>query len=136
MFMDTRKVTGALLAAGLGGALLVPFAAPAQAVEVDLEARMQSTSAFPHAHGHAEYESDASGREFEISIAGVPGLSGDRLTVRVQGDLVGRVTVNSSGRAHLDKHSGVPRMAADDVVRVRTAAERLVAHGTLHPDHN
>jgi hypothetical protein len=136
MLIDGLTIAGALLGAGLAGTLLVPLAAPAQAVEVDLEARMQSTAAFTHARGHAEYESDSSGREFEITVAGVRGLSGHRLTVRVQGDLVGRMTVSSAGRAHLHEHSGVPGMAADDVVRVRTASDRLVTHGTLHPDHD
>jgi hypothetical protein len=134
MSMDRRRLTGSRLAAGFAGALLVPLAAPAQAAEVDLEAHMRSTAAFPNARGHAEYESDSNGREFEISIAGVRALAGHRLIVRMHGDFVGRMTVGSLGRAHLDRHSGVPRMAAGTVVRVRTGSGRLVTYGTLHRD--
>jgi hypothetical protein len=134
MFIDRRRITGGLLAAGFSGALLVPLAAPAQAAEVDLDAQMQSTAAFPNARGHAEYESDSSGREFEISIAGVRALAGATVVVRVHGDLVGRMTVSSLGQAHLDRHSGVPSMQAGDVVRVRTGGGRLVTYGTLHRD--
>ena len=75
MSMDRRRITGTLLAAGFAGALVIPLAAPAQAVEVDLEGQMHSTAAFPNARGHAEYESDSNGREFEISIAGVQALA-------------------------------------------------------------
>ena len=134
MSMDRRRITGTLLAAGFAGALVIPLAAPAQAVEVDLEGQMHSTAAFPNASGHAEYESDSNGREFEISIAGVQALAGHRVTVRVHGDLVGRMTVGSLGRAHLDRHSGVPAMTAGDVVRERTGSSRLVTYGTLHRD--
>jgi hypothetical protein len=122
---------GSLTAAGLTTGLV---AAPAQAAEVDLAARMHSTNAYPNAHGHAEYESDNDGREFEISLAGVRRLAGHRVTVRVHGDIVGRMTVNQYGRAHLERNSGVPRMTAGNVVRVRTASGKLVSYGTLHRD--
>lgn len=134
MFIKPRGLTGALLTAGFAGALLVPLAAPAQATEVDLEGRMHSATAFPNARGHAEYENDNDGREFDITIAGVRALAGDRVTVRVHGTFVGRMTVGSLGRAHLERHSGVPNMTAGNVVRVRTAAGRLVTYGTLHRD--
>jgi hypothetical protein len=134
MFMGRRTITGSLLTTGFAVALLVPLTARAQAAEVDLEARMHSTAAFPNARGHAEYESESDGREFEISIAGVRALAGRHVIVRVHGDFVGRMTVGSLGRAHLDVHSGVPTMGAGDVVGVRTGAGRLVAYGTLHRD--
>lgn len=129
-----RGIRGSLLAAGCAGALLVPLAAPAQAAEVDLDARMHSTAAFPNAGGFAEYESDRSGREFEVFLSGVRSLHGKRLAVRVHGALVGRMTVGAGGRAHLDRHSGVPTMSAGDVVRVRTPGGVLVSSGQLHPD--
>jgi hypothetical protein len=134
MFTDGRRIRGGLLAAGCAGALLVPLAVPAQAAEIDLEARMHSTTAFPNARGHAEFENENSGNEFEISIAGVRALAGTRVVVRVHGDVVGRMTVGTLGRAHMDKHSGVPGMTAGDVLRVRTGAGRLVTYGTLHVD--
>jgi hypothetical protein len=134
MFTDGRRISGGLLAAGCAGALLVPLAVPAQAAEIDLEARMHSTTAFPNARGHAEFENENSGNEFEISIAGVRALAGTRVIVRVHGDFVGRMTVGPLGRAHMDKHSGVPSMTEGNVVRVRTGGGRLVTSGTLHRD--
>ena len=134
MSRTRRTITGGLLAVGCSGALLVPVTVPAQAAEVELESRMRPTAAFPNARGHAEYEKDSDGREFEISIAGVRKLAGRRVVVRVHGDFVGRMTVGPLGRAHLEKHSGVPRMAAGNVVRVRTLPGRLVTYGTLRRD--
>jgi hypothetical protein len=134
MFTNTRNMARGLLAAGFTSALLVPLAAPAHAAEVDLQARMHSTLAFPNARGHAEHESHSSGRKFEISIAGVRALAGHRVTVRVHGTVVGRMTVGSSGRAHLNRHSGAPRMGAGNLVRVRTGSGRLVTSGILRRD--
>lgn len=134
MITAQHRITAALLGAGVAGALVVPIAVPAQAAQVDLEARMHSTVAFPHAGGYAEYESVNGVREFDLFISGVRTLAGKRLTVRVHGDLVGRVTVGPGGRAHLDRHSGVPTMSVGNVVRVRTPAGRLVAYGVLHRD--
>jgi hypothetical protein len=134
MTMLRSRILVGVLTAGVAGVLVVPIAAPARAAEVDLEAGMHSTAAFPNARGHAEYESDSGGREFEISIAGVRDLAGHRVVVRVHGDLVGRMTVGDAGRAHLERHSGVPRMGAGDVVRVRTTSGRLVTYGALHRD--
>lgn len=95
---------------------------------------MHATTHFPNVRGRVEYESDSFGREFEISIAGLRSLAGKRVIVRVHGTLVGRMTVGTLGRAHLERHSGVPRMTAGDVVRVRTPEGRLVTYGTLHRD--
>jgi hypothetical protein len=44
------------------------------------------------------------------------------------------MTVGPLGRAHMDKHSGVPSMTEGNVVRVRTGGGRLVTSGTLHRD--
>lgn len=121
-------VTG-LAATGLAAGLT---AAPAQAAEAELDATMHTTATQPNVRGHAEYDNEASGREFEISLAGIKGLNGHRVIVRVHGDLVGKMTVNQQGRAHLDKHSGVPSMAAGNVVRVRTGSGALVTYGSLH----
>lgn len=122
---------GGLATTGLAAGVA---AAPAQAAEIDLAARMHATAGYPNARGHAEYENDHEGREFEITLAGIKALAGHRVTVRVHGDFVGKMTVNRYGRAHLDRHSGVPRMAAGNVIRVRTGSGKLVSYGTLHRD--
>ena len=137
MFVNRSRIAGGLLAGGAVGAVLVPLAAPAQAVEVDLEARMVSTAAYPNARGHAEYEAENGAREFEIHVRGVRSLAGKLLTVRVHGDFVGRMRVGPYGRAHLERHHGVPGMAAGHVVRVRTPSGNLVTRGVLRlADHH
>lgn len=134
--MFRNGLVGGVLATVATGALVLPLAAPAGAVEVDLEAGMHATAAFPNARGHAEYESDSHGREFDISVAGIKALAGKQVTVRVHGDFVGRMTVRADGRAHLDKHSGVPKVSKGDAVRVRTGSGTLVTYGTFHVDQN
>ncbi|HET7067337.1 MAG TPA: hypothetical protein VFI21_07025 [Nocardioides sp.] len=134
MSTTQHRLLVGLLAAGPSGILLVPMAAPVQAAEVDLETQMHSTAALPRAGGYAEYESDRSGREFEIFISGVRSLHDKRLTVRVHGTFVGKMRVDQGGRAHMDRHSGVPKMVPGNVVRVRTPGGRLVSIGTLHRD--
>lgn len=133
MFINRKRLAGGLVAVGTTGALLVPVTAPAQAVEVDLTARMHPTAAFPNARGHAEYEAEHGDREFELSIAGVRALHGKRVIVRVHGTFVGSMVVSQYGRAHLDRHTTV-RMSVGNVVRVRTGSGRLVTYGTFHRD--
>lgn len=134
MLANRNRISRVLVAVGAGGALLVPLAAPAQAAEVELAARMVHTARFPHVHGSAEYDAENGHREFDIHLAGIPGrLNGRLLTVRVHGTFVGRMRVSTTGRAHLDRHTAV-MMRAGNVVRVRTPSGSLVTYGTLHRD--
>lgn len=136
MFVSRSRITGGLLAVGVASALLVPLASPAQAAEVELEARMVHTARFPSAHGRAEYDAENGHREFEIHLAGLPHrLHGRLVTVRVHGALVGRMRVQSTGRAHLDRTTGVV-IDAGNVVRVRAPSGRVVSYGTLRLDHD
>jgi hypothetical protein len=128
-----RRVLYLLTAAGLATTGVV-VASPAQAAEVELDARMHATSAYPNARGEAEYDAERGRREFDMSIAGVRSLAGKRLTVRVHGDFVGKMTVNRYGRAHLERHSGVPKTSVGNVVRVRTSSGKLVSYGTFYRD--
>lgn len=124
----------ALAATGLtAAALTVAASVPAQAATgQDLDARLRATAAQPAAHGHAEYDVDRTGREIEVRVLGLKGLAGQRLTVRVHGDLVGNLTVNRYGSAHLDHETGVPAMSAGQVIKVRTSSGTLVSRGRLH----
>ncbi|HET8560498.1 MAG TPA: hypothetical protein VFL69_08285 [Marmoricola sp.] len=131
--MRSLTIAGAVL----GGLLLAPLASPAQAAdEHELTARMGATAAYPQARGHADYESGEGHREFEVTLRGLASLAGRRITVRVHGDLVGRTVVRPSGWAHLERHRGVPGMAAGDVVRVRRGDGVLVSAGRLHREHD
>ena len=137
MQMRRSQIAGALLAVGTGAAtVLVPVAAPAQAAEVDCYAHMNSTTAYPNAHGGTRYESHTDWREFEIHVAGIQNLAGKRLVVRAHGALVGRMRVSQYGRAHLYRHTGVPSMQGGDRIRVRTKAGTLVTSGTLRNMHH
>lgn len=113
---------------------LVLTSAPAQAAYTGthLHARMSSTSAYPHCYGGARYESHSGWREFEINLHGIRSLSGKTVIVRVHGAFVGRMRVHADGYAHLYRNSGVPTMAADNIVRVRTKSGTLVSSGRLH----
>jgi hypothetical protein len=128
-----RRVAMVAIAGLTAGGLAVAAGVPAQAaVARDLDARMRATPTQPQAHGHAELDADRTGREFEVRVAGLKGLAGHRLTVRVHGDVVGKMTVRRTGRAHLDRKAGVPAMSAGDVVKVRTSSGTVVSRGTLH----
>lgn len=102
---------------------------------VDLEAHLVRSAAFPGAHGKADYEAEHGTRHFDIEIH-VARLHNRVVTVRVHGTMVGRMRVNSHGYAYLERHSGVPTMAAGNVVRIRTLKGMLVSHGTLHWDND
>ena len=96
---------------------------------------MTSTSYCPRAHGGAWYESHSGRREFEIHVWGLKRLAGKRVTVRVHGALVGRMLVSARGGAHLDRHGGVPAMAAGNRVRV-TWSGHLASSGRLRGMHH
>jgi hypothetical protein len=125
------RVAGMLLAVLALTAGLLVTTAPAQAVDVDLHARMHATAAYPNAHGGAWYEGHHGSREFGIGISGIKKLAGKRVTVTVHGSFVGRMWVSRYGTAHLYRHSGVPRCSGGDVVRVKTRSGKLVSYGTL-----
>ena len=133
MLSTRSRVAVSLFAVGATGALLIPMAVPAQAAGADLEGPMVGSAAFPGAHGKADYEAEHGTRHFDIELH-VARLHNKLVTVRVHGTLVGRMRTDSHGYAHLDKRSGVPTMAAGNMVRVRTTSGRLVSHGTLHWD--
>ena len=132
--LRTWLAVGGLTTASLG--LVGVASSAAQASEIDLEASMGASAGFPAAHGHAEYDADASHREFDLSVGGLQSLAGHRVVVRVHGDVVARPTVGPRGHVHVDRHAGVPRVAAGNVVRLRTSSGTLVSSGTfrVHPD--
>lgn len=133
MLSTRSRVAAGLVTVGTTSALLVPMAVPAQAAGVDLEAHMMGSRAFPGAHGKADYEAEHGTRHFDIEMH-IARLHNRVVVVRVHGTFVGRMRVNSQGFGQLEKHSGVPMMAAGNVVRVRTMKGQLVSHGTLRPD--
>lgn len=126
----TRRQLHGTVAALSASALLLVGAGPARAADVELAARLHPAPRFHYATGHAEYESHHGGAEFEVHLAGVRRLHGQRLAVRVHGTFLGTMGVSSDGRAHLDRHTGV-RVRVGDIVRIRTHVGVLVAAGTF-----
>ena len=110
--------------------LLAPTTAQAADHRSDLHARLHSTSAFPHAHGGAEYHSGGHGRELDLGLAGVRTLNGMTVRVYVHGDFVASMRVRL-GRAHIHRRSGVPVVRRGSTVGVRTTGGALVAGGTF-----
>ncbi|HET8604399.1 MAG TPA: hypothetical protein VFM09_10750 [Marmoricola sp.] len=133
----TRSRLAKLLATAGAVAVVGVTAAPAQASEVELHARMHPTAAYPSARGSASYEADHEGTEFELHLAGIGKLAGKRVTVRVHGSFVGRMRVTAAGTASLHRRGG-PTCGRGDAVRVRTGAGTLVSSGRFvseHEDH-
>lgn len=87
---------------------------------------------YPHAAGHADYQSGWRSRHLEVRVWNIRRLAGARLVVYVHGTRAGRMTVSRSGYAHLDLARGVPACGAGQPVRVRTAKGALVASGTFY----
>ena len=62
-------------------------------------------------------------------------LAGKNVRVSVHGDFVGRTRVSQDGRAHLERHSGVPRCFAGTRVKV-TRSGTVVAYGRFHRERH
>jgi hypothetical protein len=123
-------VTAGLL--GFGG-----LAAIARADSgIDLSARLHHSATSSNATGYSEYDRDATGREVEVTVRHIRGLSGHRVIVYVNYQRVGTMFVNRYGVAHrewdTDRGQFVPFAASGDPIRVRTAGGRLVASGWYH----
>ena len=150
MRLMRRAATGfgaAALAAGMLTAGTIPASAgTAQATgtaqvtamhQMELQAGLYGSRAFPRAGGTASYQSGGHGRELDIHVSHLTRLAGWQLIVYVHGARAGTMTVSRTGYAHLDLRRGVPACKAGQPVRVRTRGGTLVASGTfgIHHDH-
>ena len=136
MFTTRHRVATAVAAVIAVAVGLIGPAAPTQAAaRRDLHARLHPTSAFPNAHGGAEYHSWYHHRELDLGLRGVGKLNGKTVRVYVHGDFVARMRVRH-GRAHLHRESGVPVVRRGSTVRVRTTGGTLVAAGTFRRAHH
>jgi hypothetical protein len=127
----------AQLPAGLSGGAhpgaWVPAASqPDQCCGMHLHAHLAGSSAYPSAHGSADYQRDCCHREFTVNLRGISSLAGKTVEVWANGTKVGTATVSSSGSLHFHRSgSGVPRLSAGDTVAVKRHSGTLVASGTL-----
>ena len=115
-----------------------PAAPPAPAGQADqccgmhLHAHLSGSSAYPGAHGSADYQRDCCHREFTVRVSGISSLAGKTLAVWAHGTKVGTATVSSGGSFSFHRSgSAVPRLATGDKVAVKRTSGTLVASGTL-----
>jgi hypothetical protein len=75
-------------------------------------------------------------KEFSLRLWDLRRLDGKRLTVKIDGDFVGKMTVSHHGTASLYRHHDVPWAHSGDKVKVRTHSGKLVSWGTLYKVHH
>jgi hypothetical protein len=133
----------ALVAASLIVTLLVALIAIAIAADlvnaksaaVIHKTALKGSSAFPAVKGEAKWKSKGGEREFEVQIEDAASLHSKRLTVKIGGTTIGKMTVGSLGRARLTRSTAagqsVPRSVLGKTVLVLTAQGNLVARGTF-----
>ena len=130
-----RWYVGIIAAVVMALAVAVPAA---QAVEIDLHARLAGTAAFPRALGSSEYERGGGGREVEITVNRIAKLAGKRVTFFVAGSKIGTALVSSTGRVHIERETAhgqfVPVASAGSGVSARTASGTIIAKGVYHRD--
>jgi hypothetical protein len=107
---------------------------------VELHASLARSMGFPHAHGSSTFERNGSARDVDVTVSGIKGLAGHRVTVFVAGKKVGKMLVSAGGTAHRDFSTNdgqfVPHASAGSKVRVTTSGGALIASGTYHRDRD
>jgi hypothetical protein len=106
-------------------------AAPAATAATDIHrATLEGSASYPAVNGKAKVQRDDGVRELEAQIEDAKALAGKRVRFRVNGQLVGTVTVNSLGRARIDRRgAGVPSVSKGSTIRVKRPSGALVASG-------
>jgi hypothetical protein len=115
-FSMRMKVAVGAIAAAL---LIVPAtAAPAaQAATVNWQIALTPSAAYPAARGSAQYQAQGAQRQFQAEVEHIKSLAGSKVTVKVDGSVVGRPTVSALGRAQ----------ASSRVVITSAAGVRIVS---------
>jgi len=134
-----KKLSLFVLVGVLAAALLVAAAtagvSSASSTAVIKKAVLKGSSAHPAVNGTATWKSKEGERELEVQIEDAKPLKGKTLWVRIGGTLVGKMTVNSLGRARLTRTTAtgqsVPTAVGGKSVKVRTAGGVLVASGSF-----
>lgn len=107
----------------------------AKSTAVIHRATLKGSSAFPAVNGAAKWKSKGGERELEIQIEDAAQLKGKRLTVKIGGATIGKMTVSSLGRARLTRRTeagqSVPTSILGKSLRVLTAQGNVVALGNF-----
>ncbi|HEX6932322.1 MAG TPA: hypothetical protein VF162_09280 [Streptosporangiaceae bacterium] len=101
-----------------------------------LETGLHGSRSYPHAGGHASYESRPGHRELHVRMWDIRRLHGRILVVYVHGVKAGSMRVTRSGDAFLSRHHGVPACRAGQRVQVKTTGGKLVGSGTFRGHHH
>jgi len=106
-------------------------AVPAATAATDVHrATLHGSAKFPAVKGNAKFQREDGVRELEAEIQDAQALAGKQVRFRVNGDAVGTATVNSLGRARINRRGGgVPAVSTGSKITVRTLDGTLVASG-------
>lgn len=119
------------LASPLGDSRLAARAA-AQAT-VDWRVRLNPRTAFRRATGSAQYQSQPGQCELQLEVERVRSLVGKRVTISVDGAVIGVAKVSPRGIAEFHHNTelgqSVPTIVHGSTVTVRTSRGALVASG-------
>ena len=135
------SVIGAALVAALVAALASPSVASApapassarSAQDVNLQISLKGRHAFAHAVGGSQYQSQSGQSEFQAEVEHVRALAGKQLLFKVNGAMVGRMTVSKRGQADLTVNSElgqkVPSISSGTLVTITTGSGTMVVSG-------
>lgn len=134
--MRTRTRLAGLIAPALLGAAIVTVPAAAAGASTHLYAPLGGSTTYPTATGHSDYYGGmgmmGGGREVKVTVSHITRLSGQRVSVFLNGTRVGTMLVSSTGYAYHDWTAGVPYCMGGSRIVVRTSAGTAIAKGTYH----
>jgi hypothetical protein len=108
--------------------------APASA-KVNWQIALTHSTAYPRATGSAQYQTQPGQREFQAEVDHIKSLAGSRVTVKVNGGVVGRPKVSALGHAQLTRNTergqAVPRIVHGSKVVIRTGGGVRIVSGTF-----
>lgn len=111
-------------------AALALIALPASAATNVHRATLSGSASYPNVKGSAKAQRDDGVREFEAEIEHAKPLAGTKVRFKVDGNAVGTATVNSLGRAHINRRgAGAPAASTGSKITVRRLGGTLVASG-------
>ena len=113
-------------------AALALVAVPASAATNVHRATLKGSAAYPNVKGNAKFQRDNGVRELEAEIEHAKVLAGTKVRFRVNGNVVGTATVNTLGRAQVNRRGAtVPAVSTGSKINVRKLNGALVASGTF-----
>ncbi len=111
-------------------AALALAAMPASAATNVHRATLKGSASYPNVKGSAKAQRDNGVRELEAEIEHAKALAGSKVRFSVDGNAVGTATVNSLGKAQINRRGGaVPAVSTGSKINVRKLGGALVASG-------